>query len=650
MAFVERTLALQRACVVVAVCGSALAFWRKAFDTFNTPKLTVVALALLAGVVIAGVRVLRTRRMLVPTGAIAIAAVALATALLVATVISPTRMLSVVGRAGRHTGLVAYGGGLLLWLLTWRAFRERGPAPLVHAVIATAIPIAAYGLYQASGRDVFQWGGEAGVPVFSTFGNSNFYSAWLAVAAVAAVGTLLSRSDTVPWRIVGGLAVVMTVPAVVTSQSAQGSAAFAAGVGGLLVAGLWTSAQRLGRRAAILLMALGLAAGIAIAARAGPFARVRAEVEQGVATRVDNWQAALAMAADRPLVGYGLTNYSDWSFTYRPAWAATQVGLGLNTDTPHSVPLDMLASGGGLLLAAWLGFVVLTATVGVRALRRTADPWSVAGLLGAWVAWQVQSFVSIDVPPLSILHFALAGALVAASGNAPRELVLPGAVTLSAADRRRGREGFAAWRPLPVAALAVPAVVALPLVVLPFRSDVATQDARAAAARQDVDAAAAAYERAAKLAPWEPRPPTLAGSFYASVGRDVEALEAFQEALDREPRGLAHALNIGRLAGELGQPDVAGAAYERAVEIDPTTPAVLLEVAQFRINHGNAQGALALVERAAETDPTQAATWVALGTTRAAAGDVQGARSAYERALSIDPAAPGAAEGLASLA
>ncbi|PSO56055.1 MAG: hypothetical protein BRC31_00150 [Actinobacteria bacterium QS_5_72_10] len=157
-----------------------------------------------------------------------------------------------------------------------------------------------------------------------------------------------------------------------------------------------------------------------VAARLGPFAAVADQLTTSLETRLGKWETALRMAGDHPLVGLGLNDFADYFHAYRPQWLATEDGLERTTDTPHNVPLDMLTSGGVLLLTAYVVLVVVTAWALARGLRRLDGQQRLllGGMGGAWGAYQLQSYVSIDVPPLAVLHYTLAG-LIIAFGLAP---------------------------------------------------------------------------------------------------------------------------------------------------------------------------------------------------------------------------------------
>lgn len=629
MAFVATTLRWQRQMLAGVLVLAALVFHRGTFDVFNTTKATVIALGAIAIVAVGAVRVARTRRVVLPVTRAWWAVGAFLVALVLATVTSPTPLWSVVGRPGRHTGLAMYVVYAALFAVALRLYRHHSPVHLVKTLLVAALPIALYGLGQAAGVEPFGWDAvEGGPQVFATFGNANFFSAWVGIVVPLGVWATLAWTLPGGWRVTGGVVALLALAASLASDSLQGLVA--AALGSLLVGGVWVftagGAVRRWRRtllgvgaAALGVIAGGLAIGV------GPFAVVRQAAQESLATRLPKWEAALGMARDRPLLGVGLDNYANWYPAYRSDVVAAQDGLRRSVDSSHNVPLDMLTGGGVLLLAAYVAVVAITGWALVAGLRRLdgQERLLLAGLGGAWIAYQAQSLVSIDVPPLAVLHWVLAGVVVARGASPPlREWTLPGAPRVPVT--KPGRKGKARPRDVPLApahpavlgTLGVAVLAAVWLAVVPVRADAAAMQGVRAAAAGDIRGATDSYRRAAAIARWEPRYTVMLASTFNRIGRTELAYEAYLEAARRDPRGLTHALNLGRIAMSDGRPDDATRWYTRALQIDPTTPEVLVEVGRHRLERG----------------------------------DVAGAKEAFERALEVDPDAQEAAEGLERLA
>jgi len=660
MDVVERTLRWQRIVLQVVVAAAALLFWRASYDVFNTVKATAIALGAITVVAIGAYRVARTRRLQVPRSPVLVGAGALAAALVVATAVSPLPVASIVGRPGRHTGLALYLTYLVLFAVAVRLYRAAAPTDLVRTLLGAAVPVALYGTLQAAGIDPLGWQAvEGGPQVFSTFGNANFMAAYLGVVVPLAAWGAITPTWDAPWRVASGVVGVWSLVVAYLSNSQQGPLMALAGTA-FVAAVAVASATRVPRRVRALVLgggaALGLVAVALVAAGVGPLGTVRANLAASLGTRTPKWTTALAIWRDHPVTGVGLERYADWFHAYRPADLAARTGLLRTTDTPHNIPLDMLANGGLLLAVAYLAFVGLTGWALVTGLRRRtgADRLLLAGIGGGWVAYQVQSLVSIDVPPVALLHYLLAGVIVG-YGTVPalRAVALPGAPLLpAAAPGRPGRKRKAPppappvvpVSPVLVGLIAVVALAAAVVATRPLRADTAAAwGARLAAAQPE--AAAAAYRRAGELAPWESRYPVLEAGVLAATDPQA-ALAAYDRAAAADPRGLAVALNEARLAASAGDTERADAAWERVLAIDPTTPEVLASAGAYWLERGDVERARDLVDRGMAVADDDARLWVALGEVREAGRDTAGAREAFQRAIELDPEVRGAAEGL----
>jgi len=670
MDVVPATLRWQRALLCAVLVVAFVGFWRSTYDVFNTFKATVLLLGTIGLVALGAYRVSRTRRLAVPWNPAVAAACVLAIAFIVATLVSPTPLLSVVGRPGRHTGLAMYLAYLVLFAITTRLHAEAKPAALAKTLLGAAVPVTVYGLLQTIGVEPFGWQAvEGGPQVFSTFGNANFFAAFLGIVAPLATWGALTTTWSAPWRAGSAALGVLALTAAIASNSLQGPAVAVVGAAFVTMVAIGGSPTlSRGRKAGFIGggAALGVAGLIAVALGAGPFAPIRAGLVSSLGTRTPKWVTALAIWRDHPVTGVGLERYADHFFAYRPASLAAETGLRRTTDTPHDIPLDMLVNGGLVLGLAYLAFVGLTGWALVTGLRRTTgdDRLLLAGLGGAWLAYQLQSLVSIDVPPIAALHYVLAGAIVGL-GTRPelRLFALPGAPPLAAPEpvrkgKRKGgpsaaprpaRTPLAPVNPLLLGILGGLGLAAMVIAVTPLRADAAA--GRALRFGGDPVAAVDGYRRAGDIASWESRYPALLGGYLTQpeVSRAGEALDAHLDAARREPGSLAHALNVARLSTTLGQPEQADDWWERVLDLDPTTPEVLVEASAHWLARGDSARAEELAQRAVAVRDSDATLWVALGQARAAAQDTAAAREAFQRALELNPQVEGGAEGLAQL-
>lgn len=155
----------------------------------------------------------------------------------------------------------------------------------------------------------------------------------------------------------------------------------------------------------------------------------------------------------------------------------------------------------------------------------------------------------------------------------------------------------------------------------PQRSEEAfIKAAEAAAEAGDLNSASAFYQRAAQLAPKDPKPLAELGALMAKTGGLAAAVEAYRGALARSPSDWRIDLELGRLALRLDRPQDALGHFETVKRAQPQ-PAVYngIGVADDLLgDHAAAQSAYRQGLRETPGDPTLRNN---LGLSQALAGD-----------------------------
>jgi putative inorganic carbon (HCO3(-)) transporter len=658
----------ERLLVASAVVLTCVLFTRQALDPVNVIKLTALLLVAVALLAVVAVRVVRSRTVTLPLSAAGASAVALGAAFVATAATAPVATIAVVGTYGRNSGLLAYAAALVLFLVGVRVFGAGGARTLVGAVVLAGLFTAIYGLLQKAGLDAIPWNNPFN-PIIAALGNPNFASAYLGVAASVGAGGALDTDWSRGWRAICAATSVLCVFTAALSASVQGPIAAAAG---LFVVAVAVALNLRSRRRVPALVWLGMmaAAGIVVLlvgalAKAGPAARIFSDV--GSEARTYYWDAALQMFREAPLLGVGLDHYGTFWRSARSAESAVALGGRDYSDAAHSVPLQMLAQGGLVLGLAYLAFVVVVLVALVRGLVRLrgSDRMLLAAVGGGWTAYQMSSAVSIDQVPLIVLHFALAGAVVAAAGAARlKEVRLPGALQPVAphpSDTKTRRRLAAAAAPRQraltgvdlgvLAVVGVLASVAAWQSFVPLRANAAAKDGDSLRAQGDGSAAFAAYDRATELLDGQAFYWMKKGQLFqqATPPQQSQALAAFMAAVERDPYEVNALKEVAVIAEVEGQLDLSRSRFQRAVELDPLNPDTVLAAATFELRHSGAREALALLERTVEQLPGVAALWATLGDARAVLEDAAGARQAYERALELEPTQQVASDGLAKL-
>jgi tetratricopeptide (TPR) repeat protein len=135
--------------------------------------------------------------------------------------------------------------------------------------------------------------------------------------------------------------------------------------------------------------------------------------QDSVTYRGDYWRAGWKMTLDNPLFGVGLDSYGDWYRFSRTEAATLRRGPDVTSNSAHNVFLDISSNGGFFLLIAYLLIIGLVIRSAVRVLGKSGGFDAVGvGLVSAWLAYLVQSIISINQLGLAIWGWVLGGAII----------------------------------------------------------------------------------------------------------------------------------------------------------------------------------------------------------------------------------------------
>ena len=557
-----------------------VAFDPRTADAFNLTKATALWVFTLAGAALWSVAVAfgpRVRK-LPRSGLLALAA-ALVAATAMASALSGSRTLSMVGLYHRYGGfasiaLYAALAALIAWMYAHRthALRE-----IAITVAAAAVVVSVYVVLQRAGVDPWNWrAGAEDLPTASigNLGNSEFSGAYIGIALAFVVYFALFVR-TLVMRVIAALSGSVMVVALLATGSRAGIVAAACGVAALFL--FMTQLRTALKVAAVGVVLLGLAL-VPVALTRTTFSRSTGLFRtESVEYRAETWDAARRMFLERPIFGSGPETYFGNYPQYRSAADARDRGITI-PDKPHNIFLEWAVSVGavGLLLylalagrALWLvGERTNTVLGEVRPLT--------AAFGGAFVAYLVQGLFSIDVPPLAFMGWVLIGAVAAVAAY--------GRADARDADRPRS------WTRLLAVAAVVVAAALIAVGLKPLRADHAVW----AAARIDggwSNEAIALHRKAIDLYPQEAAYRSLAGAYverYASnegapMSREAALKQAaafYEQAVRIQPSNLYFVLNAVRVYARLGRlenPTYYAAADRwlvRAVRLDPLDPQV----------------------------------------------------------------------------
>ncbi|MDE2887669.1 MAG: tetratricopeptide repeat protein [Gemmatimonadota bacterium] len=132
------------------------------------------------------------------------------------------------------------------------------------------------------------------------------------------------------------------------------------------------------------------------------------------------------------------------------------------------------------------------------------------------------------------------------------------------------------------------------------------------------------------------------GTYYRLQGRTVPALNAYQRALNANPKNPRHWLSVGIIYCDIGRPDRGIEHLRKATEIQPDLAEAHINLGAAYLGTGRHGAAINHLRKAVELQPETALALVNLGAAYNEAGRYSEALEPLNKALEIQPEHPGA--------
>ena len=315
------------------------------------------------------------------------------------------------GTFGRNTGSLAYLSLTILLLGAALVSEREMLKRFIYITLILGALLIIYGNIQYLGLEPlpFQNAYKANAPI-GTFGNPDFQSAFMGLISVVSFTMALNASFKFAIRFALALMGFASLIVVYETLAKQGYFSFLAGTGVVIV--LWSFMTKR-KTLAISLSSVGIVGAGAVflgLINTGPLASYL--YKSSLEARGYYWRAGLKMLIDHPFFGVGMDGYGDWFRRSRPADTLANGFLSVS-NTAHNVFLDIASSGGFPLIITYCGILSMVIVSIVRVVKRNDgfDVYFVA-VAGAWAAYQVQSFVSINQLGLAIWGWVLSGLII----------------------------------------------------------------------------------------------------------------------------------------------------------------------------------------------------------------------------------------------
>lgn len=317
------------------------------------------------------------------------------------------------GVFGRQTGYIAYIVLVMTALGAALLRTKKSFDLLVWALLISGAVNIIYCAWAIVFGDFIGWNNPYG-NILGLFGNPNFIGAFLGMFITGSIAFSFSSHFAWKYRIAFIVLGLIALYEIKESHAVQGLVVTGAG---LAMIGFYLVRSKTKGW----LLTTGYVSGVAVvgafalagALQKGPLASII--YKTSVSLRGQYWAAGYKMGSENPWTGVGMDGYGNYYRMVRSEYAATTLpGPRTVTNAAHNVVLDVFAYGGYPLVISYIAIlgIGLWAILRVTFRNRAYDGTFVA-LATTWLAYQLQSIISINQMGLAIWGWVLVGALVA---------------------------------------------------------------------------------------------------------------------------------------------------------------------------------------------------------------------------------------------
>jgi O-antigen ligase len=277
------------------------------------------------------------------------------------------------------------------------------------AIILSSI-LVMYAFLQYSGNDFIDWNNPYN-SVILTVGNPNFSSALLAILFLLILTKLLvTRKLNFVFYMIAILLALLVLSINLTS-SRQGLVSLGFAIATLVTIFSFNYSKWVGILVLILSSTLS-AISILGMLQIGPLTQLL--YKPSVTVRGYYWRAAIQMFYDKPLFGVGIDSFGSFFKQYREVGYPLTYGFNITSTNAHNLPLQFLSTGGFFVGLSYLLINLYVVIVAISKIFKVSgvNQKLLIGLFTSWIAYQAQTFISIDNIGLSIWGWVMAGLII----------------------------------------------------------------------------------------------------------------------------------------------------------------------------------------------------------------------------------------------
>ena len=578
-----------------ALC--TLFVWIPAADAINLPKFVLLLLgaSILAGLLL--IHVAQSFRRFNRTQIPVLLLIAFLLVLFISSVASDYPYTSFFGNYQRNDGFLSSLALAILFIAGAMVIRINSVTKIFAALAVVGGIEAIYGIAQHFGADFIRWNNPYNT-VIGTFGNADFMSAVLGIAGVALLWFIIDSQRHLLIRVSAIGVLVVSLVVIVFSQARQGLLTFVFGAAFLAITWIYQRSKTLALGAGVVAF-LGVVAGIFGMLQMGPLSGFLYKLS--ITYRGDYWRAGIAMFKSHPLIGVGPDRFGAYFRQYRDARQALRRGPDDASDAAHNVLIHIAATGGIFALLLYLLLTGAIIWLGLRAIKSASGRGQlvVAAVFGAWMAYQIQSLISIDNLGIAVWGWLLGGVIVGLAQPEFVETIAINSRKRAKATAKKSQQQRTQFIGIALASLL--AIISLILTGPMFAADVAMQSANgtrpATNSAGDFAALKSVIMRAPNIRPSEPYYETTAAHLLLVAGLSQDARILLTKDLRMDPRDYVAWEYLALSYEGANRRADAIPARQRIAQLDPYNYVSLLALGRDLKSAGDVLGAKAISVR-----------------------------------------------------
>lgn len=333
--------------------------------------------------------------------------------LLIVSLFTDVKYTAFFGDVQRRNGFFSYLALFIFFIAATIFININNIRKLYFYIFFIALVTISYGYLQTTGRDFVNWVNPHN-SLIGTQGNPNFAAACMAIVATFLFSAIFVDSFTSTKKLAVIILITSLLILIIRSNARQGVMSLFLGLTTVLI--IWAYSRRvsLGIFFSIPVISI-IVLGILGMLQIGPLEKYL--YKGSVSVRGYYWRAGLEMFKDNILTGVGSDRYGAYFMQYREAEYSLRYGFEITSSNAHNLFIQFFATGGLFLGVAYLALQSYVFFIALKGLKHSAGNvrMILAGLLGAWIAFQAQSLVSIDNLGVSVLGWVLGGSILGVS-------------------------------------------------------------------------------------------------------------------------------------------------------------------------------------------------------------------------------------------